>query len=63
MVDEPDKGQENQLTNMVVVPNKDIRKVRPAVLIPNKEGDGAALEERSESVTYPSQQNATTSKE
>ena len=63
MVDEPDKGQENQLTNILVVPNKDIRKVRPAVLIPNKEGDGASLEKRSESVIHPSQQKATTSKE
>jgi hypothetical protein len=59
MVDEPDKGQEDQLTNLAVVPNKDIRKERPNVLIPNKEGDGASLEERRESVIHPNQQNAT----
>lgn len=55
MVDGPEKGQENQLTKVVVVPNEDIKKERPDVLIPNKEGDRASLEETSESVIHPSQ--------
>jgi hypothetical protein len=49
--------QENQLTNVVVDPDKDIEKERRTVLVPDKEGDGASLEERSESLTSPPKAN------
>ena len=54
MTHEPEGEPENQLTNVVVDPNKDVEKERPHVLIPTKEGNGVSLEERTESLTSPS---------
>lgn len=47
------KDQENQITHQEFEQGKDLKKVRPNVLIPNEKGDGASLERREESLLDP----------
>ena len=53
MVHRPDKDQENQLTNQYVEPHQDLKKERPHIFVPTKQGNAASLEHREESLSAP----------
>lgn len=44
MVQKPERDQENQLTSQYIDPHKDVKKERPHILVPSKQGNGASIE-------------------
>ncbi len=51
MVRKPERDQENQLTSQDIDPGKDVKKERRHILVPSKQGDGASIEHREESLS------------
>jgi hypothetical protein len=63
VVRKPERDQESQLTSQCIDPHKDVKKERPHILVPCKQGDEVSLEHREDSLSSPIRQNEVGRKE